>query len=49
MFYLQSSQHQNKSKIDVNDHLQMIVAKHPDHLTEDQKNSGGHEDRQGGA
>ena len=44
MFNLQSSQHQNKSKIDFYDHLQMIVAKHPDYLTENQKNSGGHED-----
>ena len=48
MFYLQSIQHQNKSKIDLYNHLQMIMAKHPD-LTKNQKNSGGHEDRQGGA
>ena len=49
MFNLQSSQHQNKSKIDFYNHLQMILAEHSDHLTENQKNSGGHEDRQGGA
>ena len=45
MFNLQSSQHQNKSKIDLYNHLQMIVAEHPDHLAENKKNSGWHENR----
>ena len=49
MLYLQSSQDQNKSEIDLNDHLHVILTKYSDNLTQYKKNCGGHEDRQGGA
>ena len=47
--YLQSSKDQKKSKINFYDHLQMILTKHPDHLTQYQENNCGHEHGQYGA
>ena len=49
MLYLQSSKNQNKSEIDLYDHLHMILTKNSDNLTQYEKNCGGHEDGQGGA
>ena len=43
---LQSSKYQKKCQID---HLQMILTKQPEHLTQDKKNCGWHEHSQGGA